>query len=99
LKLDLNFPEFQKDLLELEKKEALGVINTLKKIHKLSFEQIVKSPGVNVEKLKKLKTKDGAALYSIRVTKKFRAVVTIKSDYIRFVSLHPDHDTAYSPRE
>ncbi len=96
MKLDLNFPEFQKDLLALEKKEVLAVINTLKKLQKLSFEQLLKSPGLNLEKLKKLKTKDGIALYSIRITKKFRAVVTFQGDYIRFVSLHPNHDTAYS---
>ena len=47
------------------------------------------------EKIKNIKTPNGKTLYSIRMSKSFRAVICIEDDFIRFISLHPDHDTAY----
>jgi hypothetical protein len=36
----------------------------------------------------------GERFYSIRVTKKFRALVQREGDFVIFVGLHPDHDSA-----
>ena len=40
VKLDLNNPEFQKNLLELDKSERKRVLDALKKIIKLEWEQV-----------------------------------------------------------
>ncbi len=95
MKLDLNFPGFQNDLLRLEKKDLLAFIRTLRILSKMDFEQFRTSPGLNLEKLKAIKTRSGKPIYSIRVSRSFRATLTIEGDYLRFISLHPDHDSAY----
>ena len=69
--------------------------NILQKINKMDLRQVQQSSGLNLEKIKNLKTSNGKTLYSIRMSKSFRAVICIEDDFIRFISLHPDHDSAY----
>jgi hypothetical protein len=95
LKIDLNFPDFQKDLFKLEKKELYALIKTLRILSKMDFDQLRSSSGLNLEQIKKTKTRKGNPVYSIRITRSFRAILSIDGDYLRFISLHPDHDSAY----
>jgi len=95
VKIDLNFPPFQNDLFSLNKSELSAFIRTARKLVKMDLTQIQKSSGLNLEKIRVMKSPAGKTLYSIRVTRSFRAVLTIDSNYLRFVSLHPDHDSAY----
>jgi hypothetical protein len=32
---------------------------------------------------------------SIRILRSFRAILSIEGEYVRLISLHPDHDSAY----
>jgi hypothetical protein len=41
------------------------------------------------------KGKQGEKLYSLRITQKCRAVAIREGDYLRLLSLHSDHDSAY----
>ena len=95
MKIDLNFPSFQEDLFSLDRKELNAFIRTAKKLAKMDLDQIQHSSGLNLEKIKAVKSPAGKVLYSIRVTKSFRAVLIIEDNYLRFISLHPDHDSAY----
>ena len=95
MKLDLNFPDFQKYLFRLEKKELYAMIKTLRTLSKMEFDQIRRSSGLNLEKIKTMKTRKGNPIYSLRITRSFRATLSIEGDYLRFISLHPDHDSAY----
>jgi hypothetical protein len=95
LRIDLNFPDFQKDLFKLEKKELYALIKTFRTLSKMDFDQIRSSSGLNLEQIKKSKTRKGNPLYSIRITRSFRALLSIEGNYLRFISLHPDHDSAY----
>lgn len=95
MKIDLNFPGFQEDLLQLEKRDLLALIKTLRKCRKMDFQQVINSSGFNVEKIKNLQADQGSTLYSLRVTLSFRATFIMEKDFIRFISLHPDHDSAY----
>jgi mRNA-degrading endonuclease RelE of RelBE toxin-antitoxin system len=95
LKIDLNFPDFQKDLFKLQKKELNALIKTFRTLSRMDFDQLRSSSGLNLEQVKKAKTRNGNPLYSIRITRSFRAILSIEDDYLRFVSLHPDHDSAY----
>ncbi len=61
----------------------------------MDFDQLRRSPGHNLEHMKNMKTRKGNPINSIRITRSFRAVISIDSDYLRFISLHPDHDSAY----
>jgi hypothetical protein len=95
MKIDLNFPPFQQDLFSLDKTQLTAFVKSVKKINKMDLRQVRQSSGLNLEKIKNLKTSNGKTLYSIRMTKSFRAVICIEDDFIRFISLHPDHDSAY----
>ena len=95
MKIDLNFPPFQQDLFSLDKTKLSIFVQSVKKINKMDLRQVQQSSGLNLEKIKNIKTHNGKTLYSIRMSKSFRAVICIEDDFIRFISLHPDHDTAY----
>mgnify|MGYP000162063428 CR=1 FL=1 len=95
MKIDLNFPPFQQDLFSLDKTQLTAFVKSVKKINKMDLRQVQLSSGLNLEKIKNLKTSNGKTLYSIRMSKTFRAVICIEDDFIRFISLHPDHDSAY----
>jgi len=95
MKIDLNFPPFQQDLFTLDKTQLTAFVKSVKKINKMDLRQVQQSSGLNLEKIKNLKTSNGKTLYSIRMSKSFRAVICIEDDFIRFISLHPDHDSAY----
>lgn len=95
MKIDLNFPDFQKDLFKLQKNEMYSLIKTLRTLAGMDFDQLRRSPGLNLEQIRNMKTRKGNPLYSIRITRAFRAVLSIEGDYLRFISLHPDHDSAY----
>ena len=95
MKIDLNFPPFQQDLFSLDKTKLSIFVQSVRKINKMDLRQVQQSSGLNLEKIKNIKTPNGKTLYSIRMSKSFRAVICIEDDFIRFISLHPDHDTAY----
>ena len=95
MKIDLNFPPFQQDLFSLDKTQLKAFVKSVKKINKMDLRQVQQSSGLNLEKIKNLKTSNGKTLYSIRMSKSFRAVICIEDDFIRFISLHPNHDSAY----
>ena len=95
MKIDLNFPPFQQDLFSLDKTLLTAFVKSVKKINKMDLRQVQQSSGLNLEKIKNLKTSNGKTLYSIRMSKSFRAVICIEDDFIRFISLHPDHGSAY----
>ena len=95
MKIDLNFPPFQQDLFSLDKTQLTAFVKSVKKINIMDLRLVRQSSGLNLEKIKNLKTSNGKTLYSIRMSKSFRAVICIEDDFIRFISLHPDHDSAY----
>ena len=95
MKIDLNFPPFQQDLFSIDKTQLTAFVKSVKIINKMDLRQVQQSSGLNLEKIKNLKTSNGKTLYSIRMSKSFRAVICIEDDFIRFISLHPDHDSAY----
>ena len=95
MKIDLNFPPFQQDLFSLDKTQLTAFVKSVKIINKMDLSQVRQSSGLNLEKIKNLKTSNGKTLYSIRMSKSFRAVICIEDDFIRFISLHPDHESAY----
>ena len=93
--LDLNNPEFQRDWFALEHDEALAVLATLRKILRLDWNQLYGDPGLRWEAILSRPGPGGQRLYSLRVTKRVRAVAYRQGDFLRFLSLHPDHDSAY----
>ena len=95
LRLDLNNPEFQERLLSLEKDAQRSVLTTLGKLSKMTWDGVYRDVGLKWEALVSRVGPHGGRLYSFRIGKGFRAVAYRQDDWLRILSLHPDHDSAY----
>jgi hypothetical protein len=95
LRLDLNDPEFQRQLFELDKQDQRATLTTLRKLSRMSWEQVYRDSGLRWEAVASRTGPDGARLYSIRLARGFRAVAYRDGDWLRLLSLHPDHNSAY----
>lgn len=96
VRLDLNQPEFQEDLFELPKPAQRSVLVTLRKLSRMSWHQIYRDPGLRWEAISSKRGPGGSRLYSFRIGKGFRGVASRDGEWLRILSLHPDHDSAYS---
>ena len=96
IKIDLNNPGFQSDLFGLEKNEQLALIKTLKKIHKLTWSELYSDHGLKWEAILSKKTKSGERIYTFRFSQKYRAVALRQDEFLRLLTLHADHDSAYN---
>ena len=98
---DLEFPRILKELSKLELDELEQVELSVKKINQMTWDQIYKTSskslkrGLNWEPIAGQTTGSDKTIASIRISKKFRARVCRDGKYMRFISLHPDHDSAY----
>jgi hypothetical protein len=96
VRLDLNSPEFQKNLLELDKAERNRVLDTLKKLLKLDWGQVYRDPGLKWEKITSIRAPKGIdAVYSLRITQARRATALREGQFLRFLTIQPDHDATY----
>ena len=93
--LDLNNPVFQEDLFSLGKEEAGRVFVALRKLKRLSWSEVHKDKGLRWELVQSKRGPGGMRLYTIRITDKIRALVCRDDQFMRFLSLHRDHDSAY----
>ena len=95
VKLDLNNPVFQRQLFNLQKQEQLGVLKTLRKITKMTWNQVFIDKGLKWEAIVSRKGPHGARLYCFRIGKGFRGIAYREKSWMRLLSLHADHDSAY----
>lgn len=99
---DLEFPALQTELGHLAGADLDAFLNKMETINQMTWAQVYATSskgahkrGINWEVLPHQKTASGGIIASIRVTGKFRARVTREGVFMRFISLHPDHDSAY----
>src|SRR5436305_14074209 len=95
VRLDLNNAVFQRHLFSLTKDEQRSVLTTLSKISAMTWEQVYRDAGLKWEQIASRTGDRGERLYSLRMGKGFRAVGFLEGEWLRFQSLHPDHDSAY----
>ncbi len=95
IQIDLNNPRFQTDYFKLEKNEAFAMFKTFRKLAQLEWDDIYRDSGLHWEAIQSRTGDDGERIFSIRITQKFRAVVQREKNIMRFLELHPDHDSAY----
>lgn len=93
--LDLNNPVFQETWFALERVEALAVLATLRRLRQMDWNQLYRDRGLRWEAILSRTGPAGLRLYSLRVTRRVRAVGYRDGDFLRLLSLHPDHDSAY----
>ena len=92
---DLNNLVFQRQLFNLPKADQRNVLNTLRKLVNLTWQQVYSDHGLKWEAILSKKGPGGNRLYSFRIGKGFRGVVYRDGSWLRLLSLHPNHDSAY----
>lgn len=99
VRLDLNNPIFQDTLLTLQKHERHAAIDTLNKIRQLTWTQLYRDQGLKWEKITSVRPPKGIdAIYSLRITKARRATAYRDGDFIRLLTIAPDHDATDGKR-
>ena len=96
VRLDLNSPEFLEVFLRLDAADLVQVAASLDRIAKLDWSNVYASKGLHWEAIDHLKAPDGkSTVYSVRLSQKIRGLAFRSGEFMRFISLHPDHDSAY----
>lgn len=95
VRLDLNSPAFQDVFFRLETAELKQVVASLRRLGELEWAAIYRHTGFQWEAVRHLKAPNGAGVFSLRLSQKVRALAFRDGHFLRFVSLHPDHDSAY----
>jgi hypothetical protein len=99
VQLDLNNEKFQDSWLALDKSERERVTDTFKKIRQLTWDQVYRDPGLKWEKVTSVKPPQGIhAIYTVRIAKALRATAIRQGNYMRFLTIAPDHDAAYGKK-
>ncbi|MDO8787821.1 MAG: hypothetical protein Q7J42_07105 [Sulfuritalea sp.] len=96
VRLDLNNPVFQENLLTLQKPERLAALDTLGRLRQMTWSQVYRDKGLNWEKILSVRPPAGVdAIYSLRITQSRRATAYRDADFIRLLTVAPDHDSTY----
>jgi hypothetical protein len=96
IRLDLNNPVFQEHLFSLQEPERNAAIDTLRKIRLLSWGQLYRDNGLKWEKIFSVKPPQGVdAIYALRITQSRRCTAYRDGDFMRFLTVAPDHDSTY----
>lgn len=95
IRLDLNSPEFQDVFFRLQADELKHVVASLRRLRELDWNSLYRHTGFRWEAIEHLKAPNGANVYSLRLSQRIRAVAFRDGDFLRLISLHPDHDSAY----
>ena len=96
VRLDLNNPVFQEHLFGLQKPERNAALDTLRKIRQLSWSQVYRDNGLKWEKILSVKPPQGIdVIYSLRITQSRRCTAYRDVDFMRLLSISPDHDSTY----
>jgi hypothetical protein len=96
VQLDLNNEVFQENWLGLDKQERNRVTDTLRKLRQLTWAQVYRDQGLKWEKVTSVDLPKGIdAIYTLRITQSRRATAYREGNFMRFLSIAPDHDAAY----
>lgn len=97
VRLDLNNLVFQEHLLRLQKPDPHAALDTLKKIRQLTWAQLYRDNGLKWEKIVSVKPPLGIdAIYSLRIAQSRRCTAYRDGEYMRFLTIAPDHDSTYA---
>ena len=95
VRLDLNSPEFQEVFFRLEVVDLKQVVASLRRLRELDWNTLYRHTGFQWELIEHLTAPNGAKVYSLRLSQRIRAIAFRDGDFLRLISLHPDHDSAY----
>lgn len=83
----------------MQKVERHAALDTLNKIRQLTWNQVYRDPGLKWEKITSIRPPQGIdSLYSIRITQARRATAYRDGEFMRFLTVAPDHDATYGKK-
>ncbi len=95
VRLDLNNPTFQEHWFSLEKEEQVAMLHCCCKLAEMEWDAIYRDKGLRWELIQSRTGRNQERLYSIRMSRKVRAVVKRSGEFVEFLTLHADHGSAY----
>ena len=95
IRLDLNSPEFLDVFFRLQPDDLKQVVSALGRLRELDWTALYTHTEFRWEALEHLKIGGGAKVYSPRLSQRIRAVGLRDGNFLRLISLHPDHDSRY----
>ncbi|MDQ2731817.1 MAG: hypothetical protein M3Y56_09180 [Armatimonadota bacterium] len=95
VRLDLNNVVFQQTLFGLPREDQTRVLQTLRKLSQMTWDEVYRDTGMRWEAIASRKGPHGGRLYSFRISRSFRGIAYREDVWLRILSLHPDHDSAY----
>jgi len=103
--VDVSFPGFLISLESLDSVVQERVLTTIEKIQQMTWQDVYqtssKTPGqkrgINFEPIDQ-RTRSGIRIATIRISQKIRARVCRREQFMIFISLHQDHDSAYKTK-
>ena len=95
VRLDLSNSVFQEQWFSLEKDDRPVVLNCCRRLAAMEWNTIYRDKGLRWELIQSRTGPGQERLYSIRISQKVRAVVKRSGDFLEFLMLHADHDSAY----
>lgn len=99
VRLDLNNPVFQENLMTLQKPERHTALETLNKLRQMTWNQVYRDNGLKWEKFVSIKPPAGVdAIYSLHITQSRRATAYREGNFIRLLTIAPDHDSTYGKK-
>lgn len=75
--------------------ELKQVVASLGRLRALEWNTLYRHTGFQWEHIEHLKGPGNAKVYGLRLSQKIRAIAYREGEFLRLVSLHPDHDSAY----
>jgi hypothetical protein len=96
IRLDLNSPEFQDVFFQLEAAQLRQVVASLRRLGRLDWATLFRHTGFRWQAIEHLRAPNGATVYSLRLSQRIRALAYRDGEFLRFLSLHPEHDSAYA---
>lgn len=96
--LDINSPEFLGALFALPPDEKLLVIDLLRKVSQMTWDQVYRDKGLHWEEIHSVKPPTHLGIdkwYSVRVSRGRRAVACRVGNTMRLLTIPPDHDSTY----
>ncbi len=79
----------------LELSELKQVVGALQRLRDLDWSTLYRHTGFQWEAIRHIRTPTGATAYSLRLSERIWAIAYRDGAFLRIISLHPDHDSAY----
>lgn len=103
--VDTGYPRFLKTLANLQVDDQEAILHTIDKIQKMTWDDVYKTSsktpgqkrGINYEPTEQ-RTASGRRIATIRASGKIRIRVCRDEQYMRCISIHVDHDSAYKEK-